>query len=116
MRSQTRESDSGDALQQKAWVVDEMKSSASDFVSVFSLPKKYRFSRDKLEDLKLSAAQCICNILEKIKNNPASATKVPRPKMTSWKLPHLYGSDSMVGSKLLPLGFQFNEKEPDPMK
>ena len=67
LRSQTRESDSGDALQQKARAVDEMKSLASVFASIFSSPKKYRFSRNKLEDLKLSAAQCICKILEKIK-------------------------------------------------
>eukprot|EP00112_Aurelia_sp_Birch-Aquarium-sp1_P024080 Seg745.7 transcript_id=Seg745.7/GoldUCD/mRNA.D3Y31 product="hypothetical protein" protein_id=Seg745.7/GoldUCD/D3Y31 len=120
LRAQTNESDSGKLLRQKARSLDGNKASASCFASVFEPPRKFTFKRDKLEDLKLSAAQFICSTLAKIKDNPGSAVKAPRPKgkqtsMTYWKLPHLYVEDA-VGSKVLSLGFQFNGMEPDPMK
>ena len=36
--------------------------------------------------------------------------------MKYWKLPHLYGDETVVGSKVLPHGFQFPGDEPDPEK
>ena len=36
--------------------------------------------------------------------------------MTYWKLPHIYGEETVASSKILPLGFQFQGKEPNPNK
>ena len=59
LRAQTHEFDSGELFRQKAKVLDGNKTTASNFASVFDIPRKYTFKRDKLEDLKLSAAQFI---------------------------------------------------------
>ena len=88
LQGQTRESDGSDMLQRKAKALDEIKSQASCFASVFDMPRKYSFSRDKLEDLKLSAVQFICNGLRKIKENPGSAIIVQRPKWKMKKMTH----------------------------
>ena len=119
--AQTHECDNGELLRQKAKAIDGNKVTAGNFASVFEIPRKYTFKRDKLEDLKLSAAQFIGSILVKIKDNPGSAELVHKPKgrqknMKYWKLPHIYGEDTVVPSKVLPLGLQFSGKEPDPMK
>jgi len=80
LQGQTRESDGSDMLQRKAKALDEIKSQASCFASVFDMPRKYLIFRDKLEDLKLSAAQFIFNRLQKIKENPGSDIIVWGPK------------------------------------
>ena len=121
LRAQTQEFDSGELLRQNAKAVDRNKATASNFASFFEIPKQYAFKHDKLKDLKLSRAQFICSVLVKIKDNLGNAEKVPRPKgrqknVTYWKLPHVYGEDVVGLSKVLPLGFQFSGKEPDPMK
>ena len=118
LRAQTSHSDSGDLLHQKARALDSNKATSTNFCSVFSVPKKYTFSRSGLEELKLDAARFICEILRNIKDSPNTAHQVPRPKgraknVKYWKLPHLYGEDTIVPSKILPLGFQFENKEPN---
>ena len=121
LRAQTRECDNAEILRQKARAMDEMKGVTSSFTSTFSVPRKYSFKQSKLEELKVSAAQFICSQLANIKDNLGCATIVERPNrrkkdMTYWKLPHLYGDETVVGSKVLPLGFQFPGDEPDPEK
>ena len=118
LRAQTSHSDSGDLLHQKARALDSNKATSTNFCSVFSVPKKYTFSRSGLEELKLDAARFICEILRNIKDSPNTAHQVPRSKgraknVKYWKLPHLYGEDTIVPSKILPLGFQFENKEPN---
>ena len=81
---------------------------------------KCNYERNKLEYLKLKAARCIFNLLSEIKENLYIAEQVPRPKgkqrnLRYWKLPYLFGDD-IVSSKVLPIGFQFAGKEPDPKR
>ena len=52
--AQTHECDNGELLRQKAKAIDGNKVTAGNFASVFEIPRKYTFKRDKLEDLKLS--------------------------------------------------------------
>lgn len=121
LRAQTSHSDNGELLRQKARALDSNKATSGNFSSVYAVPKRYAFSRGRLDELKLSAAKFICSILHGIKEHPNSAQEVPRPKrkpksMTYWKLPNLYGEETVVASKILPLGFQFQGKEPNPNK
>ena len=121
LRAQTNHADSSHTLRQKAKALDGSKVAASNFSSVYAVPKNYTFSRDRLQELKLDAARFICNMLKGIKDHPNSAHQMPRPKgkaknMKYWKMPHLYGDDAVVPSKVLPLGFQFSGKEPNPNK
>ncbi len=117
LRAQTSESDDGQLLRKKAKALDGSKLAASSFSSVYATPKKYAFSRDHLEVLKLKAARFLVTTLNEIKDNLGSAKQVERParkpkNLTYWKMPHLYGEDT-VTSKILPLGFQFHGKEPN---
>ena len=87
---------------------------------MFATERKYSYKRNELEYLTLRAAKFIFNILCKIKENLHIAVQAPRPRgkqrnMTYWKLPYLFGDD-VVSSKVLPIGFQFAGKEPDPRR
>ena len=87
-------------------------------IGQFVIEGKYNYKLNKLEYLKLKAARFIFNLLSKIKENLYIAEQVPRPKgkqrnLTYRKLPYLFGDD-IVSSKVLPIGFQFAGKEPDP--
>ena len=67
------------------------------------------------------AAKFLINTFQDIKDNLNNATQVTRPKrkkrnLTYWKLPQLYGDEAIVTSKILPLGYQFLGKEPNPSK
>ena len=120
LRSQTSEADSGEVLRKKAKALDFSKVMTSNFSSVFATERKYNYKRNKLEYLKLKAAKFIFNLLSKIKENLNIAEQVPRPKgkqrnLTYWKLPYLFGDD-IISSKVLPIGFQFAGKEPDPKR
>ena len=121
LRAQTSHSDNGDLLCQKARALDSNKAPPCNFISVYAIPKQHAFSRGRLDELKLGVAKFICSILQEIKENPNSAQQVPRPKrkpksMAYWKLPHIYGEETVASSKILPLGFQFQGKEPNPNK
>jgi len=79
-----------------------------------------RYKRNKLEYLKVKAARFIFILLSKRKEILYSAKQVPRPKgkqrnLTYWKLTYLF-EDDIVSSKVLPIGFQFAGKEPDPKR
>jgi len=68
----------------------------------------------------MKTARFIFNLLSKIKENLNIAEQVPRPKgkqrnLTYWKLPYLF-EDDIVSSEVLPIGFQFAGKEPDPKR
>ena len=56
--------------------MNEMKGVASSFTFVVGTPRKYSFRHDNLEELNVSASQCICSKLAKIKDNPGCATVV----------------------------------------
>ena len=89
-------------------------------IGQFVIDGRYNYKRNKLEYLKVRAARFIFVLLSKIKENLYSAKQVPRPKgkqrnLTYWKLPYLF-EDDIVSSKVLPIGFQFAGKEPDPKR
>ena len=68
--------------------------------------------------MKLSAAKFLIQVLEDIKEHPHNACQIERPRrkhknLTYWKMPQLYGDETVVTSKVLPLGFQFHGKEPN---
>ena len=107
-------------LRKKAKNVDSKKDASLSFQSTFDVPKKYTFKRGRLEKLKIVAAKFLIDVLQQIKNQPNNESRVPRPKqkpkkLTYWKLPQLYG-ETVITSKILPLGFQFQGKEPNTSK
>ena len=116
LRAQTRPKDTSEQLHRKARAIDNSKAILLEFQSIFSAPKNYTFSRSQLQELKLSAAKFLCRTLKSIKDAPNSARQTQRPRgkgknATYWILPILYG-ENIVSSKILPLGFQFSNKEP----
>ena len=120
LRAQSSVRDDGDVLRRKARALDGNKVASMEFSSVFSTPRNFSFSHDKLAGLKVSAAKFIVDVLREIRSHPHNATQVTRPKgkqknMTYWKMPQLYG-DTVIGSKIMPLGFQFLGKEPNPTR
>ena len=62
-----------------ARAIDEMKDVASGLTSVFCMPKKYLFKRDKLQKLMVSAAEFVGSNFVKIKDNPVCTTVAHRP-------------------------------------
>ena len=120
LRTQTSEADSGEVLRKKSKALHFSKVMTSNFSSVLATERKYNYKRNKLEYLKLKAARFIFSLLSKIKEKIKIAEQVPRQKgkqrnLTYWRLPYLFGDD-IVSSKILPIGFQFDEKEPDPKR
>ncbi|XP_065071280.1 uncharacterized protein LOC135695966 [Rhopilema esculentum] len=120
LRSQTVQSDDAELISRKAKEVDSNKTTSAKFSSAFMRPKKFNFSSSKLKQLKIKASKFIFNILKSIKEQPNAASQVNRPAnrqkgMTYWKLPHIYG-ETIVSSKVLPVGFQFAGKEPNPLR
>ena len=121
LRAQSNEHDNGDTLCRKAKGLDSRKDASMAFKSTFVIPKNYTFGRGRLEEVKTLAAKFLVNTFEEIKNNLNNAAESSRPigkkkNMTYWKLPEVYGRETIISSKILPLGFQFPGKEPNPSK
>ena len=121
LRASTKDSDNEKILQEKARALDSNKETLSEFESTFVKPQKQSSKRTELGLLKLKGAEFIVSILDDIRQCKGQALKAPRPKgkqksMTYWKLPSIYGGDSVVSSQVLPLGFQFFGKEPKPTR
>ena len=101
--------------------VDSNKEKISEFQSTFVKPQKQISKRTELGLLKVKGAEFIVSILDDIRQCKGQALKVPRPKgkpksMTCWKLPSIYGGDSIVSSQVFPHWFQFFGKEPQPTR
>ena len=121
LRAATKKSDNEDTLRVIARALDSSKEKLSDFQSTFVIPHKHSLKRTDLSHLKLKAAEFIKNIVDDIRQCQNQAAQVQRPKgrqksMTYWKLPSIYGEDSVVSSQILPFGFQFIGKEPQPAR
>ena len=74
-----------------------------------------------VEALKLKACKFIFEKLKSIKEKPNAAHQIERPVkgkkgITYWKMPNIYGEDCVVTSQVLPMGFQFNGKERNPIR
>ena len=90
------------------------------FQSAFVPPRKFTFSRKKIDGLKAKAAEFLTNKFETLHDNPNMAVELARkprqPKyMTKWKLPNLFG-DKVVTNRVLPLGFTSVENPPNPAR
>ena len=121
LRAQTFDHDNGDTLCKKAKGLDAKSDVSMSFESTFVIPKNYTFGHKNIDQLKIMAAKFLIDTFQDIKDNLNNATQITRPKrkkrnLTYWKLPQLYGDESIVTSKILPLGYQFLGKEPNPSK
>ena len=62
LRAQSKESDTGDMLRQKAKATNNNKGSIMSFQSAFVVLKQFTSKRGRLERLKLSAAEFLCSV------------------------------------------------------
>ena len=120
LRGRTKETDRADQIAFKAKEIDACKHTLQPFQSVFVPPRKFTFSRKKIDMLKVKAAEFLTNKFETIKDNPNMAAELPRrtrqPKyITKWKLPNLFG-EKVVTNQVLPLGFTSVENPPNPAR
>ena len=120
LRGRTKETDSADQIAFKAKEIDACKHTLQSFQSAFVPPRKFTFSRKKIDGLKAKAAEFLTNKFETLHDNPNMAAELPRkprqPKyMTKWKLPNLFG-EKVVTNRVLPLGFTSVENPPNPAR
>ena len=89
-----------------------------DFQSSFAPPRKFNFSRKRIDNLKTKATEFLVSKFEAIHSHPGQVTQQPRKHrqrkdLTKWLLPNLFG-DEVVTNKILPLGFSSVERSPNP--
>ena len=118
LRARTKETDTAEQIQKKAREIDTCKKEMEEFQSSFVPPRKFNFSRKRIDNLKTKAAEFLVNKFETIHSHPGQATQQPRKHMqrkdlTKWLLPNLFG-DEVVTNKILPLGFSSVERSPNP--
>lgn len=118
LRARTKPTDTADTIREKAKEIDACKQEMHKFQSSFVPPKKFSFSRKKINKLKSKAAEFLVNKVEAIHLNPGSASQLPRQArqkkdLTKWRLPNLFGGE-IVTNRILPLGFSSVENSPNP--
>lgn len=118
LRRRTKETDTADEISNKAKEIDACKHNLQSFQSVFVPPRKFNFSRKRINKLKANAAEFITLKFEFLYSHPGMAVLQPRaprqPKdTTKWKLPNLFG-ENIVTNRVLPLGFTSMETPPNP--
>ena len=69
-----------------------------EFQSSFVPPRKFNFSRKRIDNLKTKAAEFLVNKFETIHSHPGQATQQPRKHrqrkdLTKWLLPNLFGDE-----------------------
>ena len=89
-----------------------------EFQSSFVPPRKFNFSRRRIDNLKTKAAEFLVNKFEIIHSHPGQATQQPwehreRKDLTKWLLLNIF-SDEVVTNKILLLGFSSVERSPNP--
>ena len=118
LRARTNDTDTAEQIQKKAKEIDACKNEMQAFQSSFVPPRKFNFSRKRIDSLKARAAEFLVSKFEAIYSQPGRACLLPRqPRqkkdLTKWLLPNLFG-DQVITNKVLPLGFSSVEKSPDP--
>ena len=115
LRARTHETDNAAQIQEKAKEIDACKDEMKEFQSSFVPPRKFNFSRKRVDTLKARAAEFLVSKFEAIHSQPGRASRQPRQKkdLTKWLLPNLFG-DKVLTNKLLPLGFSSVERQPNP--
>ena len=118
LRARTKETDTAEQIQKKAREIDTCKKEIEEFQSSFVPPRKFNFSRKRINNLKTKAAEFLVNKFETIHSHPGQATQQPRKHsqrkdLAKWLLPNLFG-DEVATNKFLPLGFSSVEMSPNP--
>ena len=118
LRARTKETDTAEQIQKKAREIDTCKKEMEEFQSSFVPPRKFNFSRKRIDNLKTKAAEFLVNKFETIHSHPGQATQQPRKHrqrkdLAKWLLPNLFG-DEVATNKFLPLGFSSVEMSPNP--
>lgn len=118
LRARTTETDTADQIRVKAKEIDLCKKELHEFQSAFVPPKRFNFSRKRIDMLKVKAAEFLTKKFKAINLQPGRATQLPRqPKqrkaLTKWSLPNLFGQQ-IVTNKVLPLGFSSETRSPNP--
>ena len=120
LRSSTNMTDTAEQISLKAKEIDARKHELHSFKSAFVPPKKFNFSRKRINKLKLKAAKFLTQKFGVLHSNPGMAKSLPRTKkqsknITRYQLPNLFG-DKVVTNKVLPLGFTSVKMPPNPEK
>ena len=105
LRAQTKPSDNGDQLRQKAKIIFQSKKKQSNFRSYFTVPKHFSFSQNQLQFLKVKCAQVLFSILKQLCQKPGEASITSKGRITYIKLPAMCPNDIMK-TNVLPLGYQ----------
>ena len=118
LRARTNETDTAEQIRKKAKEIDNCKKELHEFQSSFVPPRKFNFSKKRIDNLKARAAEFLVNRFEAIHSNPGMASQQPRQFrqrkiITKWLLPNLFGNQ-VVTNKVLPLGFSSVENSPNP--
>ena len=120
LRSSTNMTDTAEQISLKAKEIDACKHELHSFKTAFVPPKKFNFSRKRINKLKLKAAEFLTQTFGVLHSTPGMAKLLPRTKkqnksITRWQLPNLFGN-KVVTNKVLPLGFTSMKMPPNPEK
>ena len=119
LRKRTREIDTGPQISLKAKEIDANKTELHNFKSAFVPPKRYAYSQKNIKTMKVKAAEFLVLKFELLLKNPGKASKVIQGRgamnLPNFKLPNLFG-ETVVTSKVMPLGFSIKDKAPNHAK
>jgi hypothetical protein len=108
-------SDTAEQIREKAKEIDACKKEMHEFQSSFVPPRKFNFSRKRINNLKTRAAEFLVSKFETIHSHSGRATQQPRQRkdLSKWLLTNQFGNQ-VVTNRVLPLGFSSVEKSPNP--
>ena len=90
LRSRTKETDTVEQVREKSKEIDVCKKEMQAFQSSFVPPKKFTFSRKRIDNLKARAAEFLVLKFEAIHSHPGRASQP-----TTWLLPNLFDNQVM---------------------
>ena len=70
LRARTKETDTAEQIQKKAREIDTCKKEMEEFQSSFVPPRKFNFSRKRIDNLKTKAAEFLVKKFETIHSHP----------------------------------------------
>ena len=132
MRARTKSHENASKVRLAAQEIDARKHELHEFQSTFVPIKKFGFSERKIRSLKFKSAEFLTEKFGMIMSNPGQAqllTKNTKTKnrrngkntkkesqVTRWRLPNLFGPETIVKNELLPIGFICPSSSPDPLR
>ena len=88
LRSRTKETDTVEQVREKSKESDVCKKEMQAFQSSFVPPKKFTFSRKRIDNLKARAAEFLVSKFEAIHSHPGRASQPPRQPRQKKNPPH----------------------------